>query len=100
MSDTAHTPNAFYYEPPRHIRAWYATWRWLGFGHPYIEHDAPEGYLPGPLTTNVRISFSWGDRLRILLTGRGIVQTCTWTDVEVVSATSVSKFRVPMPFER
>lgn len=101
MSDATKQPAAFYYKPPRHVRAWYAAWRWLGFGLPYVPRDQlHNGLTPDPITTNVRMSFSWGDRIRILLTGRGTLQLLTWTNAEVAHAKSDSDFRVPMPFTR
>lgn len=59
---------------------------------------APQPEIDGEvrtyLTINVHIVIDWRDRLRILVTGRALVQVRAYTDVEVASATSVSTFSV------
>jgi hypothetical protein len=56
---------------------------------PFIENDQ-RTYL----TTNVRLSVGWVDRVRLLATGRALVQVITYTDVEVKEAESRSAFSV------
>ena len=46
------------------------------------------------ITTDVRVDVDWFDRLRLLVSGRILVQLRTYTDVEVKQAQSVSVFSV------
>lgn len=56
---------------------------------PRLEND-PRTYL----TTDVRVHVDWPDRLRLLVSGRCLVQVTTYTDVLVNDADSVSVFSV------
>jgi hypothetical protein len=49
------------------------------------------------LTTTIHVWVSWPDRLRLLVSGRALVQLVTYTDVEVKDARSVSVFSVEGP---
>ena len=46
------------------------------------------------LSTDVRVNVDWGDRLKLLLTGRVHVRVTTYTDVLVNDAESLSVFAV------
>ena len=46
------------------------------------------------LTTTINLHVDWLDRIRLLITGRAIIQVITYTDVLVNEAQSVSSFHV------
>ena len=79
-------------------------WRALGFRMAYVHtpeewsKESPDWAIGG-LTTDTFISVSIADRLRILLTGKAMMQIKTRTDKEVVHAQSISDFAV-MPLGR
>lgn len=76
-------------------------WRRLGFRHPHVHvFDDVEGMAPGACTTNVVVHMSWGDRLRLLISGRFGVQIRMQTDVTVSEAISKCDIGVLPPFEK
>ena len=56
---------ALEYRPPLRVR----FWRALGFRHHHGETPDGADDLPGWMLTNVRLRFSFLDRLRLVLTG-------------------------------
>lgn len=67
---------------------------WRFFPHPPrpLDDNDRRTYL----TTEVHITVNWGDRLRLLLTGRARVMVITYTDVEIKDASSRSVFWVEL----
>ena len=79
--------HAYYRKPSLRERAF----RKLGF-HYHLGED-PEGAdaLPGWMKTDIRLHFSWADRLRLLLTGRLFVASIVHFDTP---SPSICKSRV------
>lgn len=73
-------------------------WNRLGFCTPHARHvdDIPD-YAPGELITEATVTIDWWDRLRILVSGRAMVQTAIKTDVPVARSFAVSAFAVLPP---
>lgn len=77
---------------------WDRFWSRLGFG----QCSAPtpedlEGFAPSYLTIGTRIQFGWPDRVRVLVSGKVMVDINTKTDVLVGRCESVSSASVLPP---
>jgi hypothetical protein len=55
-----------------------------------VRAEDPRSYL----TTNVVVHVDWLDRLRLLWSGRALIQITTYTDLVVQDAESLSNFSV------
>lgn len=79
----------------------WSFWRWLGFGHPYVrvpaELEEAEGWSPGCSVQDVAVYVDWLDRLRVLVSGKVMVQVSTQMDVMPGRMRSWSDFRVLPP---
>lgn len=74
-------------------------WRALGFHFHEFPDVSPEAEkLSGWLRTDIYLSVSILDRLRLLVTGRAFISVETHTDIQVTTAISVSRFMVKPPF--
>ena len=99
MSDSTNG-GVFYSPEPRPT-----IWRRLGFRHRFDQElfdwkweDPPEeGFAEGFITTNVTITVSFLDRLRLLLSGRAELSVYTKTSVTVDRAVGRSEFSVLPP---
>ena len=89
-----------YQEPP------FSLWRWLGFGEAHVsgpmtdEEEAEseaKGFTAGALVTVAYTRFDWGDRLRVLVSGKVMLYTRTETDVIVRKSRSRSSASVLPP---
>lgn len=56
-----------------------------------------EGYAPGDYMTVTRVEVSWGDRLRLLVSGRAEVVVRSKTDVSISRDHAASVFNVLPP---
>lgn len=61
------------------------------------EQPEREGFAPSTMLIRTVVTVSWGDRLRMLASGRCEVVTRTHTDVSVGRCVSVSQFNVNPP---
>ncbi len=90
------TGGAFYARQPLLDRIWSR----LGFGHAYAAHpedeDHPE-FSEGHIVTDTISVLDWFDRLRVLVSGKVMVQTVTKTDVVVSRSRSWACFRTLPP---
>lgn len=83
-------------------------WRWMGFCWPYDPalsdwrnmEPPQDGYAPGAFITETHITISFGDRLRILLTGHVAVEVSTKADVIPKRLTSRSRVAVLPPIKK
>lgn len=93
--DPASTVNACSVSP-----AW-NFWNWLGFGYAFSRvPDAlaeAEGWAPGCNVMSTMIAVDWKDRLRVLVSGKAMVQISTQMDVMPGRMRSWSDFRVLPP---
>ena len=77
-------------------------WSFLGFRHPkYLDMDDLDipGWAPGYFETTTLCVFDWRDRLRVLVSGRVIVQCKSKTDVAVERGITRSTVSVLPPRE-
>lgn len=73
-------------------------WSRLGFGHAHVERPADvEGFCGGYCMADVFSHLDWRDRLRVLVSGKVMVQTAMQTDVGVRKMRSVSTLKVLPP---
>ena len=90
-------PTAFYALPSRSQR----FWSWLGCGKcraPRPEEDEfAEGYAPSWFIVETFVCLDWKDRLRLLLSGKAMVQAAVKTDVQITRSRSTSAFSVLRP---
>lgn len=84
-----------------HVPTWTEKLR-RALGFRYHLGEEPEGYeeLPGWMATDIRMSFSFMDRLRLLLTGRLFIQAVQHTNVEVDHCKSRISWQIKAPGER
>jgi hypothetical protein len=87
-----------YYSPPTLNQRF---WRAMGFCYHYGEEPADCEALSGCMMTDIRLHFSFLDRLRLLLTGRLYVASIVRTDSPSPTVCkSRVDFRIYMPGER
>jgi hypothetical protein len=94
MTDVSTEGQAFYHNPP-----WYKRiWSILGFGHAHAEmHDDHPDFAPGALITDTFTYLDWGDRFRVLISGKINIESRTQTDVAVKYARTNTNVRVLPP---
>lgn len=69
-------------------------WHRLGFGHAGVADWEDANMAEGAITTDVVVVLGWGDRLRLLITGRLHVAIRTKTEKTIDRAISKSAVRV------
>lgn len=84
------------FRPTRAQRFWMVLGFALAPSCPVVEDRI--GYVPGSMSTIATVRFSWGDRLRILLTGHIGIGSAIQTNVEVRAAFTTAKTVVLAPF--
>lgn len=74
-------------------------WSWLGFGWAHVERpdDDVPGLAPGYMMSETEMGLDWGDRLRVLVSGRLHSQVVTQTDVMPRRMVSTSAVKVLPP---
>jgi hypothetical protein len=90
-------PTAFYALPSRRDR----FWSWLGFGEcraprPEQDEQAP-GFAPSWFIVGTRASLDWKDRIRLLISGKLMVEQAIKTDVPIARSRSTSAISVLPP---
>lgn len=81
------------------------TWReelWKRLGFRYRLGTEPDGIdaLPGWMCTETRVQFGWGDRLRLLLTGRLHMRLVHYMPVKCDYAKNRFDFQINAPGDR
>lgn len=76
-------------------------WRWLGYRtrQPEIDTDMEGPTMPGWIMTDITVRLSFGDRIRLLISGAASIRVETRTSAEV-DAKSWSSFSVLPPGRR
>lgn len=80
-------------------------WQWLGFGTCHAPHfdeipDDDPSWAPGRMITKTYVRFDWPDRLRILISGKIMVEIAHKTSVTVPAAMSKSAVSVLSPLHK
>lgn len=88
---------AFYALPSRSQR----LWCWFGFGEARAERpdedELSEGWAPSWFIIGTKARLDWKDRIRVLISGKVMIEQAVKTDVIIGRSRSTSAFSVLRP---